>query len=247
MAAAMECGDRRRAEEHLHRFTELAEELELPLLRWGSVLHSSWLAVLDGDLERADALRTEAQHVGARANRPEAAAVGLTQAIGVRWAQGRAAELIETTGQLRSALPHLDAFRAFEAAAVHASGNERHAQQLLDDARANGAITELAHNQVYLAALVVWAELAYDLDDREAAADVARGLEPYAQQFAFTGTAVYGPVAHALGLLALTTGDRDAASHHFGAAVDMTSHMPAPFFMERAQAAASKRGLVGRG
>jgi hypothetical protein len=199
--------------------------------------------VLDGDLDRAEALAVEAQHVGARAHRPEAGFVGATQLASIRWAQGRVGEVADMLSGLVAAVPHFGALRALEAVAIHASGDESRAHRLLAAARTDGSITELDHNQAYLAALINWAELTCALDDVDAASDIAACLAPYPDQFAFTGGTVYGPVAHALGLLAFTLGDTDAAARHFGHAIAMTTDMPSPFFTARAQAAASRLGI----
>jgi hypothetical protein len=171
------------------------------------------------------------------ANRPEAAMVGVSQLAGVRWAQGRGdGDLTNALSGLTTALPQFDALRALETMAVYLSGDHDRAHHLFDTACADGSIANLDHNQLYLAALVNWSELAVAFNDRNACTELATRLEPYANQFVFTGSCVYGPAAHALGLLARASGDEDGASKQFAHAVDVAGAMPSSFFVSRASA-----------
>jgi hypothetical protein len=239
MAAAMETGDLAESDQHFARFSALAEETGVPFLRWGTVLHASWRAVLAGELDRAEALRDEARDVGQRAHRPEAELVAATQLTGIRWAQGRMAEQVATLAGLIDALPAFDVLLAWHALSLHACGDDGAARRMLTEACVGNAIDARQRNQVYLASVMMWGELAHALEDVDAAALLATLLTPHADQFAFTGNAVYGPVTHTLGLLARTVGDVEAARRHFTEAVRMTSRMPAPFFTERTRAAAA--------
>ncbi|MEY2590590.1 MAG: hypothetical protein QOJ67_2574 [Acidimicrobiaceae bacterium] len=244
MAASIEVGDLDAADQHLARFTALAEQLDLPLLRWGAVLHSSWRAVISGDLDKADTLCEEAQLVGTRANRPEVQIVAATQRVGIRWAQARLAEEVGTLTDLCQALPRFKALQASLALALHHAGDRDRAHAMLTTACTDGSIATLQRNQVYLSALISWADLAHETDDAHAAAHITTQLEPHASQFAFTGTAVYGPVTHALALLALTNRDVGSASRHLASARRLVARMPAPWFADRTEQTIAKHGLT---
>jgi hypothetical protein len=239
MAAAIERADLAAADAHLGRFGELAEKLELPVLQWGAVLHSSWRAVVDGDVDRASLLCDEAERVGVRAGRPEAPVVAALQRVAVAWAAGSLAGMVDVIADLSTGLPDLRALDAFHALALHDAGERDAAAVRLRGAV--GAIASLPHNAMYLATLVCWAELAHALDDAGAARSIAVALRPYDAQFVFTGAAVFGPVAHALALVDLAAGDDRAAGDGLARAARMCDAMPSPLFAARVAATATGR------
>ena len=235
MAAAMERGQLREADAHLARFGALAESLDLPFLRWGCVLHGAWRAVVDGELDQAEALSLEARAVGLRAERPEAAVVATMQRLGIRWAQGRLGEEVGTVVELTAAMPGFVVLRAVHALALTEAGELGAARGIVSASCRDSDLDVLPRNQVYLAALVHWAEAVHALGDESRARAVSSRLAPYAAQFVFTGGSVYGPVAQTLGLLASSVGDTVGATRHFTDALAMSSAMPAPFFIERSR------------
>jgi hypothetical protein len=239
MAAAIERADLAAADAHLGRFGELAEKLELPVLQWGAVLHSSWRAVVDGDVDRASLLCDEAERVGVRAGRPEAPVVAALQRVAVAWAAGSLAGMVDVIADLSTGLPDLRALDAFHALALHDAGERDAAAVRLRGAV--GAIASLPHNAMYLATLVCWAELAHALDDAGAARSIAVALRPYDAQFVFTGAAVFGPVAHALALVDLAAGDDRAAGDGLALAARMCDAMPSPLFAARVAATTTGR------
>ena len=242
MASCAESGDIDAADRHLRRFTSLAGELDLGVFRWGVVLHSSWRAVIAGELDRADSAADEARRAGAEAARPEAEYVYLLQRAAVRWAMGRLGEQVEQLGALRHALPTRGWWDAVLAMSLLSAGDGTAAHDELTRAWNGGAIDALAHDQMYLATLVHWSEVAAATADVHIGAGLAALLAPYGEQFVFTGAAVYGPVAHALGLLAAAAGEGDRATEYFDHAVRMARSMRAPFFLRRSEQAMAHGG-----
>lgn len=214
MAAAMEAADIAQVDLHLDRFTDLAEQLDLPVFRWGTLVHRGWRSVIAGDLRRGEQLAEEARDYGVKHGRPEAELIYSTQLAALRWHQRRLGEEVDLLAALASELPTVPAFWALHALALLQAGEEDEARQALVGAWEKGSIETLPHDQMYLAGLMSWSEIASTTVEPR----IARGLyglySPYADRFIFTGTAVYGPVAFSLASLARTYGDQDAASRH---------------------------------
>lgn len=237
MAASLEAGDMEGTDRHLDRFIAVAGDLGLPVFLWGAKLHASWRAVIAGNLEDAELLCATALRLGTVACRPEAQLVHLSQRAAIRWAQGRLAEEAPSLGRLCHALPALPGFQASHALAVFSAGDVAGARGLLIRAWAEGSIERLPHDQLYLAALMLWGELATALGDAVVGERLFAMLEPHRDRFCFTGAAVYGPVAHALGLLAGMTERRSVALDHLGFAADLSRKMQSSFFAERSERA----------
>jgi DNA-binding SARP family transcriptional activator len=237
MAACLESCDIRGTDRHLGRFVSLAEQLGFPVFTWGATLHASWRAVVAGDLEEAERLCDRARRIGLAGNRPEADFVHLSQLIGIRWAQGRMGEQIRTLQRMCDSTPALEGFRASHALASFHAGQDGPARMSLLDAWNQGSIHALPHDQIHLMALVHWGELASALKEVEVSRGLFEMLGPYRDQFCFTGAAVYGPVAHVLGLLAMTTGDGSVALENLRHSEGIAHRMGSPFFARRSERA----------
>jgi hypothetical protein len=235
MAASVESGDMDSADRHLDRFGSLALQLRLPVFTWGVTLHASWKAVIAGDLEEAENLSEMALRLGTEANRPEVRFVYLSQRVGIRWAQGRIAQECEALRQLCEMTPALAAFRAAYALALFQRGETASAKNLLVGAWRDGSIETLPRDQIYLTGLMHWAELASALREVEISRGLLAMLVAYRDRFCFSGAAVYGPVAHVLGLLAETIGDDSAALEFFDDSLRMSRNMRSPFFAGRSE------------
>ena len=243
MAASLESGDMETTDRHLQRFTKLAYELDLPVFSWGATLHASWRAVIDGDLEGAEVLCEKALQAGTEASRPEVQLVYLSQRMAIRWAQGRLAEEVQSLDQLCDAVPALPGLRAGYALALYCDGGVDAAKDLLVRAWYDGSIEQLPHDQLYLASLMLWGELAAAVHNVEVAGGLFAMLEPYRDRFCFTGASVYGPVAHVLGLLAVTTGDRTVALERLHRSSGLAHDMQSTFFTARSETAMERLSL----
>jgi hypothetical protein len=198
-------------------------------------LHASWRAVVAGDLDEAESHCEAALHLGAGASRPEAHVVYLSQRIAIRWAQDRIAEEVQTLERLCEGLQALPGLRAPHALAVFREGDVDAARAMLLSAWNDGAIEVLPHDQLYVASLTLWGELATAVGE----IDVSRGLfgmlEMYHDRFVFTGAAVYGPVAHTLGCLAEAIGDPSVALDYLDRSMALCEAMQAPLFARRSE------------
>jgi hypothetical protein len=95
----------------------------------------------------------------------------------------------------------------------------------------------LPRDQIYLSGVMHWAELAAALEEAEISKGLFAMLEAYRDRFCFSGASVYGPVAHVLGLLAETGGDRLVALEFFDDSLRMSRNMRSPFFAGRSEVA----------
>ena len=235
MAAATEAADIEEVDRHLGEFTALAAQLRLPVFEWGAHAHQVWRSIISGDLDRAEAALAQAWQFGRTHGRPEADLVHTTQRAALRWIQGRLGEDVEELTQLASDWPGIPALEAIRALALLQSDQAGAAHHRLQDAWVSGAIANTPADQGYLAGLVQWSEIAAASDDATIAPRLYSLLAPYADRLAYSGTAVYGPVAYSLGLLAEVSGDRDQAVLHFQEAHRMARNLGSPLFAELGQ------------
>jgi DNA-binding SARP family transcriptional activator len=242
MAACVESGDIETADHHLRRFTTLADELDLGVFRWGVLVHSSWRAVIADELDRASSVADEARRAGIEAARPEAELIHLFQRIAVHWATGRLGEHVDQLGMLRDALQTPAWLDSIRAVGLLSAGDTTAAHDELTRAWQTGAIGALPHDQMYLATLVHWSEVAAATADVDIADGLAALLAPFGDRLVFTGAAVYGPVAYALGQLAAAAGDGDRAAEHFEVAMRMARTLRSPLFLHRAEQAMAHAG-----
>jgi len=103
----------------------------------------------------------------------------------------------------------------------------------LDAAWSSGAIRAQPHDQMFLATLTLWAEVATVCAKEEVAAGIYRMLLPYQHQFVFTGASVYGPVAGPLAALASVLGNPAVARRHRELGRRQCAAMGAGVFAER--------------
>ena len=246
MGAAIEEGDRLAADRYFQRFSDIADQLDLSVLRWGVALHGSWMAILDGDLGLADRLAADARVRGQQAGRPEAEMVFVCQIAALRWAQGALGDR-DVVGALEQLVASgMAGFRGLYTLAVLASGASQRAGELLTAERLADTVGTLPEDPLYLSNLVHWSELVYLLGRRSEAEVLLWALEPYLEHFAFTGGAVYGPVSHVVGLLQLTLGRVEAAARSLRRAARQTKAMLTPFFSQRVETTLTQHGLNAR-
>lgn len=156
------------------------------------------------------------------------------QLLTIRWLQGRDEELAELLVGL-AASPTLAmyeyGFQAGVASVLARGGRLAEARAVLDQLQTVG-LSNIPRSSTWLSAMAGLVETAQLLGDRPVAAEVAALLAPFAAHPAMPSLAVtcLGSVARALGLAAMTVGDRDAAVTHLEHAVAANTtlaHRPA--------------------
>jgi hypothetical protein len=191
--------------------------------------HDLWFrcmrALLHGDLDAAEQLAGEGFEAAAAANDPDSLAVFGGQISVTRWMQGRAGETAESIELMWKEEPAVPLWPAVLAAVHAVTGGHDRARRLLRELHPS-TVPEDRHTLVTVAAIGEAASIVGDLPKVRAA---AAALAPYADRMIpiAMGVASWGPVARELGLLAVATGDLEAAVHHFERGLALASALGA--------------------
>lgn len=183
---------------------------ELYICRWADV----WLAVLNGELDRASAAIDANERLEQTVSGP-GVGVSAGQRVHIAWLRGRPEEAGSGLGQLAGWLPLW--FRDLHLLSIVDAGR-------IDEVRGIiGAWSEqppLLQDYMWTSFATARAQLWLQLGDQRALADLRRTLEPYADRFATFGLTAFfgGQIAHTVGQLALVLGDEAAGRAHVDAA-----------------------------
>jgi len=214
-------------------FASITDRLGQPRLSWIVALWQGMRALLQGRFAECERRNAEVAALGRRARSDRVDALATVQFFGLRVAQDRLVEL-EAPARALAARPE-----------ARADSGATHACLLGLLGRDGGACGELArlaegrfgavgdHDDRWLAALVVLAELAATLDRRPEAAVLYDLLCPHARCFAVEamGAVCHGSVSRHLGLLAHALGRWDEADTHFRHAIDDNTSAGAPLLV----------------
>jgi DNA-binding SARP family transcriptional activator/RecA/RadA recombinase len=218
------------AEDDLERARGLARDGGMEWAERQVMLLDAVLAVFDGETDIAEKLlvqvsrairRREANDEVLASRRARAA---MATFLGLRWSQGRLAELepmVHTTAEL---LP---------AAKLDMLGPVLVAQGRLDEARqlsdSDEATTQPPRDGFWLIDVTLRAILAAGTDNAELARRLYEWLAPYAGSVTVAvGMVTFGPLDQTLGDLANTFGDSATALHHYQVAMDVATRVRAP-------------------
>ena len=203
---------------------------------------------MQGRLGDADRLTFDGFALGTESDQPDVGVVFAAGAFLVRFDQGRLGEIIDVVEQTVHDNPGIPGLRASLAIVFCDVGRHEHACTLLTeecDTRFAGA----PYDQFWVVTLVQWALVMGELRDTAAAELLFPLLEPWADQFAFTGAHLFGSVAHALALCESTLGRRDDADTRFAHALEVYESFGAPSWAARVRLAwprARRRRSFGR-
>lgn len=217
----LERGDLSAVEEAVAVFARLAEDLPQPRARAASMRHRALRATLQGRFPEAERLLDEQAALVAEGSIDLMLVAG--QVFGLRWVQGRLAELAPAVREFADNLPAMPAWRC-ALLAVHRDAGARSDLRLEYDRLAREGFDALPRDNLWLVALSLLSEACAELGDAGGAPELERLLEPYADRMVVVpGAAFLGPVARALGLLALTRGDLETAHRRLDAATATSS------------------------
>jgi class 3 adenylate cyclase/tetratricopeptide (TPR) repeat protein len=242
----VEAGDVEGWDVCLERMAERAEVVAQPSLRWLLLFTSGPRALLAGRIDDAEALAHEALRVGSASGEPDAQAFFGAQIFGVRHEQGRLGELIEPLTQMQAANPNIPSFEPMLSLALCQAGRSSDAAPLLRSA-AQERFASVARGVIWISALGRWADVAAQIGDRDAAAELYGQILPYADQFLWNGVSVWGAASYHLGLLAGTQGRFEDARGHLQQAEAMHERMGAPVWLARTRLARAQVLLAERG
>jgi DNA-binding SARP family transcriptional activator len=228
----IESGDMVSARTWAAREQTIADRFRQPTTLWLRSADEANLAIIAGELDRADELSAAALAIG-QVSEPDALACFAAQRASIAFERGGHGELVPLLEQAARENPGVPGFRATLALALSATQRTEEARGLLE--RSVGSrLGELPHDVTWLAVTCILAQVSSRLDHVSAAAALYPILEPWSGQIAFPAFGVWGPVALYLGSLALVLGDGEAAASHISDATQAAIRAGAPLWERRA-------------
>jgi DNA-binding SARP family transcriptional activator len=213
----LESGDVAAARSELVRHSTLADQLRLPGYQWWAPMWTATLALLEGRLTEAEALRAQALEIGRRAGDKVAELFAWIQDFYVVWE--RAADEPDTPPEVVAVQAVQSALRSdMPLLLVEAGHHDAAAAQLRDIAADRFASVPLDLN--WLASIAGLAHAASLLRDRARAQTLYELLLPYRSRAILVGRAAVclGPAEMYLGMLAGAVRDTELATAHLDAA-----------------------------
>jgi hypothetical protein len=215
LTVSFETGDFGRAQAVRDRQRELADALAQPTLSWIAQIGVAGWTALEGDLVAGEGLARQARELGELAGQPDALQVFGEYRAFARTYQGRGdQQLIELSRQAAAAHPRMAVFSASTALYESHFGSRQAALGLLRDAVESG-LEQVGWDLLRLCALAFYTEAASRLNSVDAAALLYEQLEPWQDQFVWSGTLGYGHVRLWLGVAAAIARRDDEADEHF--------------------------------
>jgi DNA-binding SARP family transcriptional activator len=211
-------GDRAGAQRGFERAAALAAHHQHAYWAWAAATWSGLDALIGGDLDRAEAVVSEALAMQGPQVEGAIACFGVNL-VDLRLYQGRAGEVLDLLGTAAEANPHIPCYRAVLALAAAEAGDEPLARRCYDAFRADG-FASVPDDSNRLLSFVVLADVAARFGDAEGGAVLAAELAPSRDHHALLncyggGGAYWGPVAHHLARLAAIDGRADDAAALF--------------------------------
>ena len=207
-----------------------AIELRLgqPTLRWDGFLYAVAILWVTGDTAGAELLADEALALGLETGQPDALVMYGQMIMGIRWHQGRDAEIAALIADYADDNPGLPVIRAFLAFRLASRGELDAARdQFAQLARDGFAFIKDA---TWLLAQSFAAQTAALLGDRDAGTLLLERLEPHRGLIASSGGASAGAVTHAMGCVAASLGRYEEAELLFTDALARHERLESPFF-----------------
>lgn len=216
---------------HIHGTT--AERLHQPIFIWGNTFVRGLRAMIAGDTDAAERLATRAFEIGSESGQPDAGTIFGSQLLIVNGQRGTMSTLIPLIEKMASETPDISPwlFGSLLAKAHVEAGNNDEAIRLLDKFAA--ADFDLPLDQVWLTGMVDYADAAIEAESRAHAAPLFERLLPWAGQLPATGASALPPVSAYLGGLATVLGNFEQAETHFARAATLSRRMDAQFFCAR--------------
>ena len=241
----LELGDIDGVDREIATHRRLAEPLRRPWHRWTASVHSAMRAILEGDLAGGETLAAKALAIGQEGQNLNAVQAFGIQLIQIRWEQGRLGEMVEAVRTEAERTPGIAVWHCGLAWMLAETGDEVGARAELDRLAARG-LESIPRDMFWLPAMGYLADVVATLGDAALAAVLIEKLRPYADRCIVATVVAYrGSVARALGLLATTRSDYEAAFSHFKAAIDIEQRMRAHAWQARTRLSWA-RALIAR-
>ena len=241
LLAALERGDIAAATAQLGEGERLVRSLPLPHLSAQIAWSRSMFAAIAGRFEEAEALQNAALAATSRWSEAEAFRTWSAQLAGLRWDQGRGAELAEPLRRLVEGEAINTNWRTGLALLLADAGERGEAAEHFDEVAAS-RFTDVPFDLGRLFNLAVRGLTAMLLEDSARAELLLPLLEPHLGGHVVQATRlVYaGPVSFLVGGLRLLVGDLDAGMALLRTAVDEATRIGSPPFAARATLALAR-------
>ncbi|MFN8037533.1 MAG: AAA family ATPase [Acidimicrobiia bacterium] len=224
-----ELGDVQHAIEEGAREMALADELRLPELRWGALVHQACLALFRGRLDEAEQLADQALAVGEQAEIDSALQMyGVTQ-IALRRLRGGIEDLVPLVQALVDEYPLVPAWRSGLAYIYRELGRKDEARQQLEVLLADSS-APLPRDGNWMVADAILSLVCHLIDDKQRAAVLYDELVPYEDFVVPVGLPAdaFGSTHHFLMLLAATLERWDDFERHADQALTRHERMGTP-------------------
>jgi DNA-binding CsgD family transcriptional regulator len=227
IADLLEHGERAEADRELAALARRAEELRQPLYHWVADGFGAVFALLDGDLERAEAHAQTALAPGRRALGELADVYHAAWTIGVLRERDRIDEAEAAAARTAARFPALAIFACYRAQLLAELGEQPRAAELLETlVHEDGAA--LPRDALWLGAVAALAETCCVLEATGQARTLYRAAAPFTELVVMPAALpCAGSAQRTLGLLACTAGRRDSAHAHYAAAMASDARMGA--------------------
>jgi tetratricopeptide (TPR) repeat protein len=233
VVALLELGDTVETDAEIEAYARLAGLIRQPLYGWYVPLWRGTRALMQGQLDRSQALADEASAVGAQAQSENATVL----AEALRWYIGREAGQLDQTPALDRLLP----FEPVLGSQVQASvalilaDAGRHEEARARLGAAEPGIRALPKDSEWVSVMVQVAQTIAQIGPHPLAEWAYEALLPHRHRFGVEGigAAWSGSVERPLGLLAAVLGRRREAEAHFDAAVGANRAAGSPLFVAR--------------
>jgi len=242
---ALEQGDSDRFHELIPQVLPAAIATGQRLLEWIGGFVSVNSHLVHGEWDEAEVLMDRTHQVGLECGQPDAGAVYASHLFELRRAQGRVDELVDLLVAVQAAAPEIEAFRP--ALGVCYCDLDRTDGRGLFEEDVTDGFARYRHNGLWLASMMMNAEIAAHFDHADAAATLYDALLPWSDQVAWTGTTAGRSVAEAVGRVATTLGRFHEAESHLAHAIDVHRRLAAPAWTAGSLLAAADLYATRRG
>lgn len=211
----LEQGGRTAIDVAIERVERLAARQRRPFFEWQAGTLRTMQALLDGELDRAEAVLDRTMAIGMDACPIDAHVIGLVQRFALRREQDRLAELADPIALVAATLPTLPVVRAALCHLQARVGRLDEARVLFEAfAVEDFADHVIPYDQNWPLALALLSEVAIRLDDRPRAARLCDLLRPLTDLNVIVapGVAVLGPMGEVRAGLASCVGRREEAA-----------------------------------
>lgn len=232
--AAAELGDVARAIEESTMAIMIADDLGQAAQQWMNRVIAAPIAMLGGDLERAEALATEALAIGS-AVEPETSIDYVGMNIwNIQWLRGGLDSILSLIEEVAAHDGVGEARRFGLAFTFTELGRLDEARQLLLGLSCED-LDAVPRDASWFFSIGALAEAAAALGDVGLAAQAFDRLAPYCDRISVNSLTTLGPVAHQAGVAAWCCGRQDEARQLLRRAVEMADRAGVPLFAARSR------------